>query len=115
VFGAEQDFDEVLVGEVGTEHQETGEVELAGSDRVQQGREATDEAGGGDAAAGFVLRKAELIDAVRVQAGAGASAVDAACFDLTEVCEQGGHELVRTADKRASGGEQLDVGELGQR
>lgn len=37
--------------------------------------------------------------------------MDAARLDLGEVREQGGQELVRTADEAAGGGEQLGVGE----
>jgi hypothetical protein len=80
----------VLFGEVGPEHQEAGEVELAGGNRVQEGGETADEAGGGDAAKGLVFGVAEFVDAVDVEARAGTRPMDAARLDLAEVGEERG-------------------------
>jgi hypothetical protein len=99
VLGTQQNFAEVFFGEVRAEHQEAREVELTQSDRAPQSRKAADEASSGDAAKGFVLGKAELVDAISVEARTGTGPVDAARLDLAEVAEQGGKELVRPTDE----------------
>jgi hypothetical protein len=115
VLGTEQDLAEVLVGEVGSEHQEAGEVELAGGNRVQKNGETADETGGGDAAKGLVFGAAQFANAVGVQARTGTYSMDAARLDLAEVGEQGSERLVGAADETARGREQLGVRELAGR
>jgi hypothetical protein len=109
-----QDFAQVLVGKMRTEHQEAGEVELTSSHRVPQGGKAADQTGGGDAAKGLVFGEAQLINAVRIEARTGTDPVDAARLDLAEVGEQGGEQLVGAADEASRGSEQLGVAQLGR-
>ena len=106
-----EDLDEVTFGEVRAEHEQPGEVELAGGERVEQRREASDETSGSDAAKGLVLREAEFVNAVGVEARAGARAVNAARFDLAEVEEELGEQLVRATHEAAGAFEELGVGE----
>jgi hypothetical protein len=112
VLGTEQDLAEVLFGEVGAEHQEAGEVELAGGNRVQKYGKTANETGGGDAAKGLVFGVAQLVDAIGVEARADTYPMDTARLDLAEVREQGGEQLIGAADETACGREQLGVGEL---
>lgn len=63
---ARQHLDDVLGGEVRAEHQEAGEVELAGGDRVEQSRKSSNQARCGDAPEGFVFRKPQLVEAVSI-------------------------------------------------
>jgi hypothetical protein len=56
VFGAGEYFEQVGVGEVRAEHQQAGEVEFTCGDGVEQRGKAAHEAGGGNAAVGFLLR-----------------------------------------------------------
>jgi hypothetical protein len=109
------DLDEVRLGEVRAEHEQPGEVELARGQRVEQRREASDETSGCNSAKSLVLREAELVDAVRVEARAGARAVNAARFDFAEVDEELGEQLVRATNETAGSVEELGVGELLER
>jgi hypothetical protein len=63
-------------------------MELAGSQSVEQCREAPHQARGGDSSKRLVLGEPKLIDAVGVKARAGPDAVNAACFDLSEVSQK---------------------------
>jgi hypothetical protein len=112
VLGAREDMGEVSLVEVRAEHEQPGKVELAGGQRVQECREASDETSGGNAAKGFVFGEAELINAVGVEARAGARAVNAARFDLAEVNEELGEQLVRATHEAAGSREELAIGEM---
>jgi hypothetical protein len=98
--------------EVRAQHQEPGEVKLPGSQRVEQRRKAPDETRCRDATKCFVLRETELVHAIRVEAGAGAGAVDAARFHLGEVSHELGHEPVRATNQAPGAGENLVVREV---
>jgi hypothetical protein len=112
MFGSCEDLRQVGFGEVRAQHQETGEVQLARREGVEQGRKAPDEPRSGHAATRLVLRESELIDAVGVEAGTRARAVDPACFDFSEVAQELSHELVRATDQAAGAGENLGVREM---
>ena len=80
-------------------------MELTGGNGIEQRGKTAHEASGADAAEGFVFGKAQLVDAVSVEARAGTSAVDTARFDLGEVSEQARQELVRATDEPPCGGQ----------
>jgi hypothetical protein len=105
VLGEHEDLDEIVGGEVGIQHQQAREVELTSGNRIEQHGEAAYEASRADAAKGFVFGEAEFVDAVRVEARAGTSAVDAPRFDLGEVLEQARQKLIRATDEPACGGQ----------
>ena len=105
VLGEREDLDEIFGGEVGTQHQQAREVEFTGGNGIEQRGKTAHEASRADAAECFVFGKAELVDAVGVEARAGTSAVDAALFDLGEVGEQARQELVRATDEPPCGGQ----------
>src|SRR5215471_13390234 len=105
MFGAGEDFDHVLLGEVGAEHEQAREVELAEGDGVTQRREASDEARSGNPAKGFVFREPKLVDAIDVKARARSGAVNATGLDLAEVREELGEKLVRAPNETARAGE----------
>jgi hypothetical protein len=86
------------------EHQQSREVEFTGRDGVEQRREAPDEPGSGDATEGLVLGEAKLVDTIDVEARAGARAVDAASFDLTEASSSAS---VRRSTEIACGRERI--------
>jgi hypothetical protein len=114
MLGSGQYLRQVLGREVRVEHQQTGEVELARSDGLEQLGKAAHEARGGDPAKRFVFREAQFVNAIAVEARAGTGTVDAAGFDLAEVPEQARQELVRATDEPSRGREQLRVGEVGR-
>jgi hypothetical protein len=97
---------------VRTEHQEASEVKFSCGYVIEQRGKAAHEAGGGNSAIRFVLRQAQFVDAVDIEARAGAGAVDAARLDLGEVGKQGGEQLVRATDEASRGDEQFGVEEL---
>ncbi len=101
MLGSGEDVEVIVPRQVWSEHQETGEVELSGSDGVEERGKLVDEARGGHAANRGVFREAQLVNAVGVQARTRSSAVEAARFDLAEVREQRRKHLVRTPDQRA--------------
>jgi hypothetical protein len=105
VLGECEDLDKIVGGEVRTQHQWAREVELPGSDGIEQRGEAAYEASRADAAKGFVFGKAEFVVAVSVEARAGTSAVNTARFDLREVREQARQKLIRATDEPACGGQ----------
>jgi hypothetical protein len=105
MLGEREDLDEIVGGDVGTEHQPAREVELTGGNGIEQRGKAAHEASCADAAKGFVFGKAEFVNAIGVEARAGTGAVDAARFDLGEVCEQARQQLVRATDEPACGGQ----------
>jgi hypothetical protein len=88
VLGPSEDFAEVLVAEVRTEQQETREVKLTRCDGLKQHRKAPNQAGCGHPTIGFVFGETEVVDAVGVEAGTRASAVQATCFEFTQVREE---------------------------
>jgi hypothetical protein len=59
-----------------------------------------------------VFGVAQFVDAIGVEARAGARPMDAARLDLAEVSKEGAEQLVGAADETARGREQLGVGEL---
>jgi hypothetical protein len=87
-------------------------MKLPRGDGLQEHRKAAHESGGRDAAKRFIFGEAKLVDAIRVEARTGASAVDAARFDLTQVREQARQELVRATDEPSCDGEEFRVREL---
>ena len=105
MFGEREDLDEIVGGEVRTQHQQAREVELTCGNGIEQRGKAAHEACRADAAEGFVFGKAELVDAVGVEARAGTSAVDTAHFDLGEVREQARQQLIRATDEPACSGQ----------
>jgi hypothetical protein len=115
VFGAREDLDEVRLGEVRAKHEQAREMELAGGESVEQCWEASDETSGGNAPESLVLRQAQFVDTVGVEARAGPRAVNAARFDLAEVDEELGKQLVRTTHEAARPFEELGIGELRER
>jgi hypothetical protein len=98
--------------EVRAKHEQAREVELARAERVEQRGEPSDETSGSNAAKGFVLGEAELVNAVGVEARTGARAVNAAGFGLAEVDEELGEQLVGATHEPASPLEELGVRQL---
>jgi hypothetical protein len=90
-------------------------MELAGGESVEQRREASDETSGRNPPESLVLRETELIDAVNVEARAGASAVNAARFDLAEVDEELSEQVIGTTHEAPRAFKELGVGELRER
>jgi hypothetical protein len=107
--GAEEHFDDVRFREVRAEQQERGEMELAAFDRTEERRETLHEPRRGNAAKCSVFRHAELVNAIRKEACAGSCAVQAARFDLGQVCKQRREHSVRLTDEPPRPREQLCV------
>ena len=83
---------------------------------IEQGWELLYEPRGTGATRGGVFGEPQLVDAVSVQAGAQALAMQAARFDLGKVQQQRGEELIRLAYQAPRASEQLlviDVRETG--
>jgi hypothetical protein len=90
-----------LACQVRPEQEQPGEVELAGSDGIEQPRKFADEPRRRDAAHRRIFRQSELVDAVREQARARAGAVQTARFDLAQMREQRCEHVVRSSDQPA--------------
>jgi hypothetical protein len=105
VFGECEDLDEIVGGQVGTQHQQPGEVEFTCGNGIEQCGKAAHEASRADAAERFVFGETQLVNTIRVQARASAGAMDPARFDLGEVREQARQQLVRATDEPACGGQ----------
>src|SRR6478752_701086 len=87
-------------------------MQLATRDRVNQQREALDQLRRTGAARGGVFRETQLVDAVGVEARAGAAAMEPARFDLCQMNEQRGERSIRRADQAARALEQLTVRQM---
>jgi len=90
----------LIVGrEMRPDQQDTGQMDRSFREHLEQHRKLSRQPRRATAPLGLVLRHAQLVDTIRVQGGASALAVDAARFDLAQVCEQLGRERVRTANE----------------
>jgi hypothetical protein len=112
MLGARKNPGEVRFREVRAKHQEPSEVELVRGQRIEQRRKAPDETRSCYATKCLVFREAELVDAVGVEARAGARAVDATGFHLGEVGEELGQDLIRAPYETACTRKQLSVREV---
>ena len=112
MFCQPQDLAVVLLGQVGPEQEQAGQVKLAGSDLLEHDRELPCELRGARGAERRILGHPKLVHAVSTEAGAGPHAVNAASFDLGEVRKQAGELLVRTRDEASRAGEQGGVREM---
>ena len=112
VLGAGHHVAEVLARQVRPEQEQPGEVELAGSDGIEQPRKLADEPRRRDAAHRRVFGQSELVDAVREQTRASARAMQSARFDLAQMREQRCEHLIRSSDQPARVRQQLRIREL---
>jgi hypothetical protein len=80
--GATQHFQVILGSEVGTQHQQPGQVEFARGDCVEQAWEGLNEACCTRSACGCILRHPQLVNTIRIEAGAGTCAMNASRFHL---------------------------------
>ena len=103
MLGADENLAQIFLGEVLAEHKKTGQVQLAGGDGIEERRKAPNESCSCNAPEGFVLRQAKLVDAIGVEARAGARAMDAASLHFAEVGEQRGEEQIRATDEASRG------------
>jgi hypothetical protein len=89
-------------------------MELAVCNGFEQQRKPLHQFGGTCTPRGSVLRKAKLVDAVGVQARARPGAVQPACVDFRQMCEQGREYLIRSSDQLACLGKQLAIRKMSQ-
>ena len=115
LFGSElssrEHLGEVRIREVRSELQESSEMELSSLDRAEEQWKALHEPSRGDAPIGSVLGHPKFINAIGVNARAGASAMDPARLDLGQVCEQRSEDAIRLADEPPRSREQVDIRE----
>src|SRR5687768_554016 len=115
LFGSElsarEDLGEIRIREVRAQLQKTGEMELTSLDRAEEQRKAFDEPRSADTPIRSVLRHSQLVDAISIKTRAGARAMEPACLDLGQVCEQRPENAIRLADEPPRSREQVRVRE----
>jgi hypothetical protein len=82
-----QELRVVFLGQIGPDQQQAGQVQGGFREHVEQDRELPRQTRRATAALRLVLRHAQLVNAISVERGAGALAMDAARFDLPEMDE----------------------------
>lgn len=112
MLGEQQELAMVLFGEVRCEEDDRGEVQLAVCNVLKDNRKLPSDSGCARAAEGGVLRESQFEHAIHEEAGAGPTAMDAACLDLGEMSEQFGKDLIRSTDEAACAGEQVVVRDM---
>jgi hypothetical protein len=96
--GARDYLDVVFWREDRADLQQSRQVQLASGDGLDQQRKAFHQFRCAGASRRSVFREAKLVDAVRVKARAGTTAMNAARFDLCEVRQQCREDLIGRAD-----------------
>jgi hypothetical protein len=89
-------------------------VDLSGSDLLAEHRKAVQDPGSLGAPPSRILGHAKLVDAIGVQARAGARAVEATRLDFGQMSQKSGQDLIGTTDLATSAREQVSVRQVMQ-
>jgi hypothetical protein len=104
----------ILGGEVRAEHEQARQMQLASLDRAEQRWEPLHQPGRADPAKGCIFRQPQFVNAISVETGAGAKAVQPARFDLRQVNEQRGEDLIYAPHETACVREQIVIGQVAE-
>jgi hypothetical protein len=104
----------VLLRQVGSDEQNTRQVDGGLGQHLEQDRKLPRQARGATTPLGLVLRHAQFVHAIGVQRGAGSLAMNAACLDFGEMREQVRKERVSAAGEAFDLTVQCGVRQLGE-